>query len=491
MKILIAASDLTALISPDASATAAAIPALPVALQRAGHEISVAAPLIPALEKPGALKIKPTGVNIKVQLGQERVSVQVQEAKSAQGLQLFLFRDERFSALPADQPVASAMGAAAATLFSKLVVELARRLNPAPDIVQIQDWPGALVPVFLKAHHLPFTSVLAVSDPAAHGSFPIEDFGLLNLGWEYFRPTAVEFYGRVNFLKAGLVSATAVVTEGELELQAVQTSAQGGGLDVVFREQASHLHGIPAGYDEQVWNPAVDTHLTRRYRPASLAGKTSARNGLLSQLSLDKNPVGPVYLIDNAAGQDMDFMSALAARLDQLLAADVRVIVLGEFPPAHRGTDASHATRDVAVSFQIAARKHPGKLALAREVDDRLAHLALAGSDYQIFLGRPRGLSARLLRSLKYGTVPILPAATGVKQLVEDYKPGTESGCGLLFYKSDGAALFDVLAHRAPALLEPPDAWENLRQRAMIHAGKFSWARTAVQYGALYEQLKR
>ena len=96
-----------------------------------------------------------------------------------------------------------------------------------------------------------------------------------------------------------------------------------------------------------------------------------------------------------------------------------------------------------------------------------------------------------LIRSLKYGTIPILPAAVGVKQLIEDYKPGTETGSGLIFYKADGAALFDVLAHRAPSLLEPPDSWENLRQRAMIHAGKFSWARTAVQYGALYERLKR
>ena len=491
MKILIAASDLTPLISPDASLTATTIPALPVALQRAGHEISLAAPLIAAMEKPGALKIKPTGVNINVQLGNERVSVQVQEAKSAQGLQLFLFRHEHFSSLPSDQPVTATMGAAAATLYSKLVVELARRLNPAPDIIQIQDWPGAMVPVFLKANNLPFTSVLAVSDPMVQGNFPIEDFGLLNLGWEYFRPTAVEFYGKMNFLKTGIVTATAVVTEGELEREALQTPSQGGGLDAVFREQAGRLHGIPFGYDEQVWNPAVDIHLARRYRPASLAGKTSARNSLLTQISVDKNPAGPVFLVDNATGQDMELLSCLAARLDQLLADDVRIVVLGEFPLAHQGTDASHSTRDVAVSFQIAARKHPGKLALVREVDERLEHLALAGSDFQVFLGRARGLSARLLRSLKYGTIPILPAATGIKQLVEDYKPGTESGSGLLFYKADGAALFDVLAHRAPSLLEPPDGWENLRQRAMIHAGKFSWARTAVQYGALYEQLKR
>ena len=60
-----------------------------------------------------------------------------------------------------------------------------------------------------------------------------------------------------------------------------------------------------------------------------------------------------------------------------------------------------------------------------------------------------------------------------------------------MFYRADSASLFDVLAHRAPALLNPPDRWESLRQRAMIHAAKFSWARAAAQYVALYGQLRQ
>ena len=62
-----------------------------------------------------------------------------------------------------------------------------------------------------------------------------------------------------------------------------------------------------------------------------------------------------------------------------------------------------------AIPFQIAEKKYPGKLAFVRSVDDRLMHLALAGADFQLFLGRSRGLSALLLRSLKYGTIPIAP----------------------------------------------------------------------------------
>ena len=476
MKILIAASDLTPLTASDDAHPADTVPSLPLALQRAGHEVSVVGPLWPSLVQSAELKIKPTGVRISVPLGSERVLAEVREARSPQGLQMFLFAHEGTFG----QGAPPTMTAAAATLFSKLIVELARRLNPAPDVLQIQDWPGALAPVFLKAQNLPFTSVLAVSDPTAQGSFPIEDFGLLNLGWEYFRPTEVEFYGRVNFLKAGLLAAKGIVVEGELERFALQTPEYGGGLDVVFRENTGRLHGIPAGLDELTWNPATDAIIPKKYRPASLAGKDASRVALLARFGLAKNPAGPVFLLNFAADQDRTYLELLAAKLDQFLADDIRLIVLGAFPdklPAE-------------VTFRIAAKKYPQKLALATSRDDALDHLALAGADFQMFFGRGRGLSALLLRSLKYGTLPIVRAGPGIKQIVDDYQPDSEHGHGLVFYRADGASLFDVLAHRAPALLGPPDRWESLRQRAMIHAAKFSWARAAAQYVALYGQLR-
>ena len=475
MKILIAASDLSPLISSDERALAQAMPALPVALQRAGHEVSVVGPLLPALANSPELKIKATGVRIATTLGSERLTTQVREARSPQGLQMFLFEQEAVWQSP------SVTGARAAALFSKLVVELARRLNPAPDVLQVQDWPGALAPVFLRSQKLPFASVVAVTDPASQGSFPVEDFGLLNLGWEYFRPTAVEFYGRLNFLKAGIVTADAVVVDGDLERDLLQTGEQGGGLEVVFRENAARLHGIPAGLDEHTWTPATDALLPAKYRPTDLAGKAACRAALLARAGLADQPTGPVYLLDLSTGQSDFYLQALSLRLDQLLAADVRVLVLGSF-----AAQAPHA-----VTYEIAARKYPAKLALIRQIDESLAHLALSGSDFQLFLGRQRGFSSSLLRSLHYATIPILPAGPGLRQLIDDYQPGSEHGTGLVFYGADDEALFDAVAHRAPAMLTPTDRWDSLRQRAMIHAGKFSWVRAAVQYAALYERLKK
>ena len=477
MKILVAASDLSPLLSTDTRQTGA-VPGLPLAFQRAGHEVSIAGPLLPAVEKSGALRFKPTGVQITVPLGSERLSVQVNEARTTDGLQIFLFRHE---ATFGRQAEAASLDAPAAVLFSKLLVELARRLNPAPDVIQVQDWPGALVPLFLETQHLPFTSVLALSDPTAQGSFPIEDFGLLNLGWEHFRPTGVEFYGRLNFLKSGIAAAPAVVAEGGPECDALQTPAHGGGLDAVLREHAGKLHGIPGGLDEQTWNPAKDPFIPRRYQPTNLAGKLASRNALLSQFGLAKDPADPVFLLDHAGGTDQALLELVAAQIDQILAGDVRFVVLGR-PPARSAA---------AVALEIAARKQPAKLALARDPDERLRHAALAAADFQLLLGRDLHTTEVLLRGLRYGTLPIAPASPGLKGLADDIQPGMESGCGLIFYHRSSAALFDVLAHRAPSLLESPERWESLRQRAMIEAGKYTWARTAAQYVALYDRLAR
>lgn len=479
MKILIAASDLTPLFSPESRKLAGPIPGLPAELARAGHEVSVAGPWTAALETLPALKTKPTGVQISLPLGHDRASVEVRETRAPGSAQTFLFRHEAtFGKL--ERPLAEANHAQAATLFSKLVIELARRLNPAPDVVVVLDWPGALAPVFARAQNLPFASVILLGDPAAQGSFPIEEFGLLNLGWEYFRPDGVEFFGRLNFLKAGILYADSVIADGDLDRDALLTPAGGGRLNGVFREHAGKLRGIPAGSDDASWNPGTDAIIPRKYRPASLVGKVTSRNVVLAEHGMTKNPAGPVFLLDRALPQDPALVESLARRLDEWLADDVRLFVLGEAGQDEPGD----------ILFQIAAKRHPDKLALAPDADDRARHMALAAADFQLFLGRGLGLTASLLRSLRYGALPIAPAGAGLGQVIEDYEPGSEAGQALIFYHPKGEALFDAVAHRAPALLDPADRWEDLRQRAMLQAGGFSWARAAAAYTAHFGQLR-
>ncbi|MBV9127205.1 MAG: glycogen/starch synthase, partial [Verrucomicrobia bacterium] len=452
MKILFVVADPRPLFLPDSASRASArLPALCLELQRAGHEVSIVSPYhAPSLAnvasgsgsgggvgRAGAGKIKPTGVTISFPLGaRSDVAVETWEVRAPQGLQVFLLKSAGYFEGP-DAPIAE-HDLAAGALFAKAVVELTRRLNPAPDVVQAHDWPGALALVLLRAARLPFSTTLVLpADLRAQGSFPVEDFNLLNLGWEWFTPAGMEFYGRLNCLKAGIVVADALVADGEGDRRAVQTPAGGGGLDAVLREHAGRLHGIIDGLDEAAWNPSTDKLLPRKYRPAALGGKRTSANVFLASLGLKKAPVGPVFTLTRPAVDGtapLEGLEQLAPILNEILNDDARLIVAGGPAP-----DPSAAPER---ALALAAKRFPEKVALVRDpadLDERFERSLLAAADFTLVLGRGRGVGAGVLRALRYGVVPIVPAGTGLETLVDDYRPGA-NGAGVhghaLYYYS-------------------------------------------------------
>ena len=488
MKLLFVTADPAPLFPADnpsvaAGRHAARLPALPAELQRAGHEVSVVAPFSAALaaasgaDGKSAVKAKSTSVIVAASLGDNpRITVEVFEARSPFGL----------------QPIA-ADDLAAGALFAKLVVELARRLNPAPDIVQTRDWPGALALTYLRAGHLPFAGVLTLGENslATQGSFGVEQFALLNLGWEWFTPTGLEFFGRMNALKGGILTADAVIADGEGDRRALQTAAHGGGLDMILREHAERLHGIPDGLDETAWNPSTDKLIPRKYRPAALGGKKTSANVFLASLELTKAPAGPVFILRRPPGAPpLEHLDLFIPTLDQILSDDARLIVIGPAPDPAAPTE---------IALALAAKKFPGKMALLRDddpadLDARFEHSLLAAADFELVLGRGCGVGAGIVRGLRYGVVPIAPTGIGLEAFVDDYRHdagGHDHGHAIFFYEPTTEALLDAVFGRARVLLaEHPARWESLRQRAMLRAAKFNWSRTAAEYTALYGRLR-
>ena len=504
MKILFVTADAEPLFTP--TLPNARLPALGLELQRAGHEVSVVAPLHAGLAgRLATLRAKSTGVRLAATPGGGNGSgpanADILEARSPGGLQTFLMRHEEFSgedaaASPPSVNPAEDADPAAGFLFARFAVELARRLAPAPDVVQADDWPGALALVLLRAARLPFTTVLTLgANLSAQGSFPVESFSRLGLGWEWFTPATLEFFGRVNGLKGGITQADGLVADGEGDRRALQTPAFGAGLDGVLREHAGRLHGIADGLDEAAWNPATDKLLPRRYRPAALGGKRTSANVTLTSLGLGKNPAGPVCLLEVPApasptGALPELLPLLTPALDQLLADDVRLLVLGAGP-------VSGARTEPARHLEIAAKRYPAKVALLRAgaKDERAARGALAAADFRLCLDVAPGAGAGLLRALRYGVVPVLPAGRGLETFVEDYQPADEpereGGQGLVFRDLSTRGLLDALFGRArPLVTAHPARWEALRQRAMLRAGKFNWSRTAAEYAGLYARLR-
>jgi len=188
--------------------------ALPHELRGRGHEISVALPFYREIRENAAFKAKGTGVTVDVRVGKKTYIAEYLEGRSAGGVQLFLIRCDKFFDRPGiygehGKPYED--NAARFIFFCKAALELARRLTPSLQILHVHDWAAALVPVFVRAHHLPFATVLTIHRLAEQGSFWGLDFGLTNLPERFFTLHGVEFFGRLNgkrTLQAGNTDAS-------------------------------------------------------------------------------------------------------------------------------------------------------------------------------------------------------------------------------------------------------------------------------------------
>src|SRR6478672_1624421 len=267
--------------------------ALPSALRDRGHEVSVALPFYREIRENRAFKKKDTGITVEVQLGDRTHVARYLEGRSARGVQLFFIRCDEFFDRPGiygERGKPYEDNAARFIFFCKATLELARRLTPQLEILHVHDWAPALVPVFVQAHGLPFNTVLTIHHVADQGSFWGLDFHLTNLPKRFFTLHGVEFFGRLNFLKGGILYADRITTVSEHYRREILTAAGGCGLDGVLGENAYRLSTILDGVDYTRWNPASDRLLPARYDARRLRGKELCREALLKQMNLAPGP---------------------------------------------------------------------------------------------------------------------------------------------------------------------------------------------------------
>ncbi len=450
--------------------------ALPAELRARGHDVCVVLPFYREIRENRAFKTKNTGIAVDVQVGDKVYPARYLEGRSASGVQLYLVRCDKFfdrDGIYGERGKPYEDNASRFIFFCKAALELSRRLTPQLQILHVHDWSAALVPVFVYAQGLPFKTVLTIHHVADQGSFWGLDFGLTNLPERFFTLHGVEFFGRLNFLKGGILYADKITTVSEHYRREILTPSPGYVLDGVLRENAHRLSAILDGADYKVWNPASDRLLPARYDEKRLRGKQVCRDALLKEMKLASGPRGPVFGMVTRVVQEKGF-EILVPLLDRLLWDDVRLIILGEGDPAYE------------ISLAVAARKFPTRFAYQKDYDAKLAHLIEAGMDISLIPSRfePAGLSA--MYNLKYGALPVARATGGMHEIIEDFDPASDSGYGFLCYEYSSEAFWDAIK-RARQIFGDRNLWTKLMKRAM--ARNFSWDASARRYEALYTEL--
>jgi starch synthase len=450
--------------------------ALPRELRARGHEISLAMPFYREIRENTSFNTEDTGITVDVRVGEKTYVAEYLEGRTETGVQLFLIRCDEFfdrAGIYGEHGQPYEDNAARFIFFSKATLELARRLTPSVQILHAHDWPAALVPVLVRAHHLPLATVLTIHHVAEQGSFWGLDFKLTNLHERFFTLRGVEFFGRMNFLKGGILFADRITTVSEHYKREILTPEGGCGLDIVLRENAHKLSGILSGADYTRWNPATDPLLPARYDLSALRGKQVCRETLLEAFGLDPAPIGPIFGMVTRVVAEKGF-EILMPLLDRLLSDDVRLIILGEGDPAYE------------TGLAVAARKFPRKFAYRKRYDEKTAHIIEAGMDMTLIPSRfePSGLSA--MYSLKYGVLPVARATGGIQEIIEDYDPTMDRGYGFLCFEHSSEAFWDAIK-RAREAFRDRTLWATLMERAMSR--DFSWDAATLRYEQVYAEV--
>src|SRR5437763_16456499 len=254
---------------------------LPAAVRSQGHEVCVVLPFYREIRDNRAFKKNDTGIAVDVQVGDKVYGARYLEGRSASGVQLYVVRCDEFfdrDGIYGERGKPYEDNASRFIFFCKAALELSRRLTPQLQILHVHDWPAALVPVFVYAQGLPFKTVLTIHHVAEQGSSWGLDFRFTNLPERFFTLHGVEFFGRLNFLKGGILYADKITAVSEHYRREILTAVGGHGLDCVLRENAYRLTALLHGADYTRRNPVSNRLLPAHYHTKKLRGQRGCRD---------------------------------------------------------------------------------------------------------------------------------------------------------------------------------------------------------------------
>jgi starch synthase len=357
-------------------------------------------------------------------------------------------------------------------LFTRAVLVALPRVFPqAPCILHSHDWQTALTSVYLKTEFMahPYyegiRAVLSVHNAGYQGHFTESAMTDIGLPAALYNSRQLEWYGRVNLLKGGLVFSDLVVTVSPTHAHELRTEKGGFGLDGVFVALRDRLVGIVNGIDQDVWDPQRDPYIPRRYGSENLVGKKRNRVALQRATGLSRWQA-PIF--------------ALTARLVSQKGLD---LILGD--PGYFAFDAQyvflgHGERRYEEMLTELAERAPSRIAVKLDFTDEFEHLLLAGADMCLMpsLYEPCGLTQ--MRAQRYGTIPVARRVGGLADTIEDGVTG-------FLFDDYTPADFMRAATRAVDQYRETESWEEMMREAM--ARDFGWEKSAARYVTVYRRV--
>lgn len=363
--------------------------------------------------------------------------------------------------------------------FCKTIFFLCQRLEFRPDIIHCNDWQTGLVPAYLRTQYrdIPFfsqtASLFTIHNLAYQGLFSMEKSDITGLPSTLFNPDGIEFWGKINFLKSGVIFSHTISTVSRKYSREIQTPDFGCGLDGVLRRRKTDLFGIVNGVDYTEWNPKTDRLIATNYDAEDPSGKAKCKEDLLREFHLPgklrgQPIIGVISRLVSQKGFDL-----FAEIINELMKKELGFVILGTGDPEYERF------------FRQIAEQFPEKAGVRIAYDTKLAHKIEAGADMFLMPSRYEPCGLNQIFSLKYGTVPIVRATGGLDDTIVDYTSDTGRGTGFKFKHYRAKHLLRRIVD-ALSVYQHEDRWKQLMLQGM--KTDFSWERSAKEYVRLYSR---
>ena len=455
--------------------------ALPKFLQALGCDLKVVMPYYRMVKESG----HPTqflGEEIEVPMGDEILKTGIYRGQLSHEIPIYFISREEF--FDREYLYSTPRGdyfdnAERFIFFSKAIFLFCQRMGYSPHIIHHHEWQTGLIPAYLKSIYRndPLFSqtaaVFTIHNIAYQGLFKKEKFSLTGLPMEMYNPEGIEFWERINFMKAGIVYADLINTVSRKYSEEVQTPEYGYGLEGILRKKKEDLYGILNGVDYQEWDPSGDPYLVAHYNQQDLSGKKECKKDLLKEFQLPPSLLNAPLLGIISRLADQKGFDLLAEIIEELFSLDIGFVLLGT------GEQKYHDL------FNEVALKYPQKAAIRIAYDDRLAHKIEAGSDIFLMPSKYEPCGLNQIYSLKYGTIPVVRATGGLDDTIVNYSPATGNGNGFKFIQYDAKEFLNQIKV-AIDFYSQPGHWKKLLHNAM--SADFSWQRSAEAYLQLYQK---
>lgn len=474
MKILFAASEVTPFAKTGGLADVAA--ALPRALKEMGHDVRIIMPCYRSVDKG----------NFSVRKGRKSVEIPMDGGvkkgllrwTDLYGMPVYLLenneyfgRDQLYGTSGGDYPD----NAQRFAFFCRGIMQLLKKMDFRPDVIHCNDWQTALIPLLLKTElandpfYLKTSSVYTIHNLAYQGIFDKDTLLSMGFDWSFFTMDRLEYYGRINLMKGGIIFADHITTVSETYRNEIMTKEMGNGLEDLLRLRSKDLTGVVNGIDTEEWDPEHDREIARTYSASTLAGKGVNKKGLQKLLGLERNDLPLVGMVTRLASQKgVDLIEELLPRLEE---APLQLVILGN------GDDRYMKM------MQMLRERAPKNISANSGYQSELSHRIYAGSDMFLMPSRYEPCGLGQLIALRYGTVPVVRKTGGLADTVLDVAEHPKEGNGFSFSDYEPEALWGALV-RALAAYEDKKEWKKIVRRGM--ARDSSWALPARRYEEIY-----